>query len=134
MTRKRIILIDDDAVSNLVTKRSIQKSHLLDDVEEIFVFNNPFKGLEFLENDWDNSEVDTVLLLDINMPKIDGFQLMETISTWPKKNNLQVAILSSSELGSDRERAFSFPLMGDFFSKPIGSDAIHRLVDIFNRM
>jgi CheY-like chemotaxis protein len=134
MSHKRILLIDDDPVSNLVTKRSIQKSGLLDDVQEIIVFNNPFEGIRFLEGDWTNESMHTILLLDINMPKIDGFQLMETISAWPEKKNLKVAILSSSELGSDKERAFQFAMMEDFFSKPIHTDAVLRIVELFNTM
>lgn len=134
MKSKRLILIDDDPVSNLVTKRSIQKSGVLNEVDEILVFNNPFKGMEFLKEDWQDDTCDTVLLLDINMPKIDGFQLMEGISAWGDKKNLKVAILSSSALGSDRERAFQFSMMEDFFSKPITLESIARIQEIFDGM
>lgn len=134
MKSKRLILIDDDPVSNLVTKRSIQKSGLLNEVDEILVFNNPFKGMEFLKEDWEDDTRDTVLLLDINMPKIDGFQLMEGISAWGDKRNLKVAILSSSALGSDREHAFQFSMMEDFFSKPITLESITKIQEIFDRM
>lgn len=120
---KRFILVDDDPLTNLLTKKIIERN--LGEVE-VKDFDIPELALEYIETEFDNKQSNgkTVLFLDINMPTLTGWEFLDKYETFPTpiKDQFNIYILSSSIDPADVQRAKLNPLVIDFIEKPIKID------------
>ncbi len=120
---KRFILVDDDPLTNLLTKKIIERN--LGEVE-VKDFDIPELALEYIETEFDNKQSNgkTVLFLDINMPTLTGWEFLAKYETFPTpiKDQFNIYILSSSIDPADVQRAKLNPLVIDFIEKPIKID------------
>ena len=74
-TIKNLTLIDDDDIFVFLTKKAIESTNL---VELIKVFGNGLDAINFLkENSDDVDSLPEVILLDLSMPIMDGWQFLE---------------------------------------------------------
>jgi CheY-like chemotaxis protein len=114
MVANRYILIDDDLVANMLSETLI-KRHVKP--VELHSFTDPTHGLAFIK---ENTLAATVLL-DINMPKLSGWEVLQKLENLPKEvtNPLKIYILSSSIDPEDRQRADKHPLVVGYIEKPI---------------
>ncbi len=128
-TVNSLFLIDDDEIYLFTMKKIIQKNKLVDNVHE---FKNGFDAIEFLSKMSSSNEVlPDMILLDINMPVMDGWTFMELFAMLkPKLNkNITVYMISSSINQIDINRAKTISDISDFIVKPIGSQ---QLINIFS--
>ena len=117
------IIIDDDKTATFITSMLFKKNF----PEKTFLcFNEADKALEFLVENLSNLK-DTIVLLDLNMPVLDGFQLLDAIKD--KEHSLKVIILSSSIYPEDKTKALNFPFVHSFLIKPINSMVLKELID-----
>ncbi len=120
---KRFILVDDDPLTNLLTKKIIERN--LGEVE-VKDFDAPELALEYIVTEFEHKKFadKTILFLDINMPTLTGWEFLEKYETFstPIKNQFNIYILSSSIDPMDIERAKLNPLVIDFIEKPIKID------------
>jgi CheY-like chemotaxis protein len=116
---KRFLIIDDDPLSNLLSKKVLE---LFGEVE-IIDFVVPELALEFILNEFEHqpSEEKTTLFLDINMPTLTGWEFLDKFKTFaePIKNQFNIYMLSSSIDPADIERSKLNPLVIDFIEKPL---------------
>jgi len=119
---KNIFLIDDDEASNFLSKRVIAEMKISDKTQ---TFLNGQDALEFMlkscKNDYENNyNCPELILLDINMPVMDGFQFLHELENndMLPKEKMKIFILTSSEKSSDLEKAKHFNIDG-YISKPI---------------
>ena len=112
---KRILIIDDDADSTLTFKTAIENNNntTLTKRIEVHTSNNPVAALaEFKPNLYD------LLLIDINMPNMDGFQLSEIILGIDI--NVKICFMSSGEINRDALREIHPSIsLGCFIKKPV---------------
>lgn len=113
------ILIDDDPVSNMLNQNII-KRHFQS--SKFTVFTDPQEALSFLKT-IDN---EVVILLDINMPVLSGWDVLDNVIQFPKQtiNLLKIFIVSSSIDICDREQAAANALVLGYLEKPITSNQI----------
>ena len=115
-----IIVIDDNVTSNLLTELNI-KSIKSDQITTSFTdVNIAIARIRFLLNEPEEQKI--VLLLDINMPVIDGWGVLERINTFlseRSRNNIRIYILSSSIYHTDKYKAQQEPLITGYIEKPI---------------
>lgn len=115
-----IIVIDDNVTSNLLTELNI-KSIKSDQITTSFTdVNIAIARIRFLLNEPEEQKI--VLLLDINMPVIDGWGVLERINTFlseRSRNNIRIYILSSSIYHTDKYKAQQEPLIAGYIEKPI---------------
>lgn len=99
-----IILIDDSEVDHLMVKNACGKSTIPGDY---LYFQNPKKGLDMLLNikAEELKKIKHVLLLDINMPDLDGFHLLKQIRECHSLSLLPVVMFSTSNSEKDMEHA-----------------------------
>ena len=65
-------------------------------------------------------ESPVLVLLDINMPGMSGFDLLEELEkAWPDGGHITVAFVTSSSSPGEQARAISHPMVVDFATKPI---------------
>jgi len=122
---KRIVLIDDDQTTNVLNKLIIEKSRLVD---EIVLFGEAKKALEFLNSE--DGKKKALILLDINMPKMDGWDFLDAYS---KLNDVtredKIVLLTSSIDPVDMKKAEKYEPVSDYKSKPLSFDMLQSLVE-----
>ncbi|MEQ9379162.1 MAG: response regulator [Imperialibacter sp.] len=122
MPVNRIILVDDDEISNFLSISLIRK---IDPEIEIIPFRNGKEALDYLKNEGLSKRKSNLILLDIRMPVMNGFEFLEEIhnSDLKIKDFMRVVILSSSDNPRDLERAKSFEVLG-YINKPLKEESI----------
>lgn len=111
----RIILIDDSEADNLFHQIMIRRAGFEGDIQ---MFENSVEALEFLRADTQSEP--TCILLDINMPVLNGFELAEKASPLLKgKPTVVVVMLTSSHSPEDKERAQRIDIIQGYVSKPL---------------
>jgi CheY-like chemotaxis protein len=84
--------------------------------------------LEYLKSG--NEQFLDVIFLDIRMPEMDGFEVLEKLESLESKisKDTKVYVLSSTLDDRDLSRAKSNPLVTDFIGKPLSFDAFRKLL------
>jgi len=115
-----ILLIDDDDATNFYNEIMLEEWEL---ANEIHISTNGRKGLDFLKENENgfNQKKNALILLDINMPIMDGFQFLDAFASLPiaNKENLSIVMLSSSSHPMDIEKANKYTFLKGFMSKPL---------------
>ncbi len=93
--------------------------------EEIISFYNPQNALNELKNNATNSsKLPDVILLDLNMPVLDGWQFLDEFILIEFSKEIVVFIVSSSIDPSDLEMAKNYPIVKDYIIKPLTSEKL----------
>ncbi|MGH2664432.1 response regulator [Flavobacterium sp.] len=119
-------ILDDDNIFIFVLMKLLAKN---ENFNKVLEFKNGKELLESLAKSTEN--IPNVILLDINMPVLDGWQFLERLEEFPNKSRFNVFIMSSSIDASDIEKSKSFSTVKDFISKPINKEKLDRLLDYF---
>ena len=126
---KHFIIVDDDQFSNFLSKMVLAK--LLGDAE-VKDFVNPELALEYIKTDFNpkQREEKTILLIDINMPTLTGWEFLDEFKTFaePLKNQFNIFMLSSSINPDDILRAKQHALVKDFIEKPLNKDMVSKIL------
>jgi CheY-like chemotaxis protein len=121
---KRCILIDDSKADLFIAKLIIQKCNL---ESEVITLNNGEEALEWFQAHQDIK--DTLVLLDINMPVMNGFEFLESIKPITFDSSVDVYLLSSSTHPEDQKRAQEYDLVKSYLVKPIKRETILELIN-----
>lgn len=124
---KRIVLIDDDATTNYLNKLIIERSDLVD---EVLSFDSAQEALSFFNQD-NSSEDEALVLLDINMPIMSGWQFLDQYQTMQNKGSNKIVILTSSINPADKQMAEEKVGILDYKSKPLSIDMVNELVSSY---
>lgn len=121
------LIIDDDPIqlriAELLVKRSSSFSQLVS-------YKEAEQALRFLENEIDNATaLPDVILLDLNMPKTDGWAFLNIYKQiLPKiKKKINLFIVSSSIDKNDQLRSETYPFVNGFISKPMSPATLQHI-------
>ncbi|MCH7409888.1 response regulator [Belliella sp. DSM 111904] len=117
--KTKIIFVDDDKIQHMINKKNMLRIN--PDLELIF-FENPFSALEWLKS----GEAD-LLLLDINMPEMSGWEFLESLEN--RGVQMPAYMLSSSMDPEDIEKSNSYSSVKGFLIKPLQISAIKSLLE-----
>lgn len=125
---KDVFVVDDDKVYHFIIKKLLTKNNI--DVEPSFYLN----GLEAIEEIKGKIKLGTslpdLILLDINMPIMDGWQFLDELK---KTNNVvdkntTIYLVSSSDSISDINKAKEYQdQIKDFFFKPMTAEDLWKI-------
>ncbi len=110
---KNIILVVDDDKTNLTLAQKI-----LLPFYRIAACNSGMAALKYLENNHPD-----LILLDINMPDMDGFEVMEQLKTMPETKEIPVIFLTADNLAETEVKCFQMGAI-DFVAKPFVPDIL----------
>jgi CheY-like chemotaxis protein len=116
---KNLALVDDDNMYVFLTKMMIQDSKLVEHVKE---FKNGQDAINFLQENLDNTEhLPEVILLDLDMPIMDGWQFLEEFILLKPHigKKIIIYIVSSSISPEDIKKAKTISEVSDYIIKPI---------------
>ena len=119
---QNVWIVDDDLVIGYITRRMLINA---DPTLKITEYLSAKMALEKLRLDPTPPDI---LLLDINMPGINGFEFLDALNEMNCFVN--VYMYSSSIDPDDVKRARSYPMVRDFLSKPVDGEAVSKLLDI----
>lgn len=127
MTEKTIWVVDDDPIYQIIMKKIILKSGVFSSVQS---FSNGKEAIDALKNNILKQEKHpNIILLDIEMPVLDGWGFMDEIATLKPqiKTEIQIYISSSSIAIQDKERAKYNPDIFGYMCKPISLDDLVKI-------
>ena len=116
---KKILIVDD---SNIV-RNFVQK--LLDDSFEVLIAKDGQEALEIVETHLDEL---VGMLLDLNMPNVNGFEVLNYFKLNKLFDKIPVAIITGNDSREVDNKAFEFPII-DMLKKPFNERDIKRIVE-----
>jgi CheY-like chemotaxis protein len=128
MSRKQsIFIVDDDEVYKFIAKKIIEINELADNV---LTFSDGEKAYNYItENKGKPDLLPDIILLDINMPIMDGFLFIEEYVKLKHEINKEIAIymVTSSVDPIDLERSKKYTDIKGFISKPISAEVLEKI-------
>jgi len=121
---KNVLLVDDDSVFNFLNTKTLERMGIARDIQTAMngeqamdLFNGYYKGAGCLPD---------IVLLDLNMPIMNGFQFLEAFNRMdlPNKEQVRIIIVSSSQDKGDITRARTLGANG-YLSKPLTEKSLN---------
>lgn len=121
----RFIAIDDDPVNNLICKLTIE---MVAEKPEVLTFTDAAQCFDYIQKQYsaNRDQTNTVLLLDINMPVMSGWEFLERFDNLGEdvKKLFKIFILSSSVDERDKQRSYANKNVSAFMVKPLVKDNV----------
>jgi len=127
MKLKCILLIDNSEIDNFVNATVVRNSGL---VEEIVTYQSAAEGLDYLQSlITAQVPVPGMILLDLGMQLMDGFQFLDAFLKLPfgAAQEVKIVVVTSSIDDRDRLRAKSYPCVVKVLEKPLRADRFRSL-------
>ncbi len=123
---KCILLIDDNPADNRYHQIILES---MDIAEHIEFAMNGLDALDFLNNK--NNMLPDLIFLDINMPKMNGWEFLAEYKSLDanKKAKVIIVILSTSANPADIKRSQEISEVADFETKPLSEEAIANILE-----
>lgn len=126
MAVPEVLIIDDDPINNLICEKILQIKGIS---SNSFSFTSASKALEFLAQI--KGETPAAILLDLNLPEIDGWQFLEKFKLLNIKT--PIFILTSSIDPRDKNRSETYKDVKGFFTKPLIDGSLEIIRDTINQ-
>ncbi len=125
----KILIIDDDEINNLICTKVIKDYNAEYVVESV---TSSTKGLNYLEELVDNNSKDLpdVILLDINMPTISGWDFIREyrkMMSAMDSEKIKLFVLTSSQYYQDAELADQYREVQKLFTKPLTNEILSEI-------
>jgi len=119
-----VLLIDDDEDDNYFHRLVLEESS---SVENIIVAESSIKALEYIKSEKINPDI---IFLDVNMPKMNGWEFIEEYEkiNSDRKTHPVILMLTTSPNPLDKERAKNVPVINGFEMKPLSPESFDRIL------
>lgn len=117
---KAILVVDDsDMIRNFISK-------IFDDTFEVIMAHDGKEAIDVVTNATDDKIKG--ILLDLNMPNVDGFEVLDYFKTNGLFNKYPVSIITGADDRDSINRAFNYPII-DMLQKPFNERDVKRVVE-----
>lgn len=113
MKKFNILLVEDDDVDIMTVERAFDKANI---ANPLFIAKNGLEALELLRDKKVARPV--VILLDLNMPKMNGLEFLEVVRNDASLKRIPVVVLTSSSDDTDVWKAYEKSVAG-YMTKPV---------------
>jgi len=121
LSGKKVLIVDDD-MRNVFALTSVLEEASV----KVIVGRNGREGLEQLDN---NTDINLVLM-DIMMPEMDGYEAMKQIRNNQKYRKLPIIALTAKAMKDDRDKCISAGA-NDYLTKPVDTDRLLSLLRVW---
>lgn len=118
----KILIVDDSSTDRLIIKNMLSEYNIL----------TAGDGVEAMDQIDAHKDIDLVIL-DLNMPKMDGFQVLSILKSNDLYNNLRIIILTSNDEIDNEIKGLKMGAV-DFIRKPIHLDSLKTRIDLHIEM
>jgi len=130
---RKILLIDDDENDNFIHQRAIRKAGSGD---EVVIVTDGVLAMEYItgqlekEGSGGSPPID-VIFLDINMPRMDGFEFLQEYGMLKdsRKSKTIIIMLSTSASPKDMEKALCFEYVVEYIYKPLTVEKFREIIN-----
>jgi CheY-like chemotaxis protein len=127
-SKVNVLIIDDDSIYQFVSCKTLESTGY---INKIKVCSNGEEACKFLEANMHNAdELPDVILLDVNMPIMNGWQFLDSYK-YLRPNlskEIQVFIVTSSMNDQDKEYSRRYNCIQGYIVKPLGKDKISEIL------
>lgn len=118
-----IWIVDDDPIYIFGAKRKLKQINFSKSVRAL---DNGIEALEELHHlaTTEKAKLPDLILLDINMPKMDGWQFLKALDNMSCKDDITVYLVTSSIDSHDIEKARASSLVSGYLNKPLQTEKI----------
>lgn len=110
---KPILLVEDDRVDAMTVQRALKEINVTNRLD---ITNNGEEALTFLNNP--ENEKPGIILLDLNMPKMNGIEFLQVAKNDPDLKRIPVVVLTTSKEEQDKVDSFNLGVAG-YMIKPV---------------
>lgn len=128
---KKVMIVDDNEMDLYVGKRVMIKYSF---AEEVLTVDSAKGALAYLIEKKDNPEqIPDLILLDINMPEMNGFEFLEAYNSLPEsiRRNCIIMMLTTSLHFEDKQKASDNPYIRSYMNKPLDETKLTSLLKLF---
>jgi CheY-like chemotaxis protein len=121
-----VLLIEDDPGDVLMTREAFEDAKV---ANNLYVVSDGEDALAFLRREGAHAEVPRpdLVLLDLNLPRVDGREVLEQIKNDPELRSIPVVVLTTSEAEDDIVHSYSLHANA-YVTKPVDFDRFHQVV------
>lgn len=124
-----ILLVEDNRGDIVVVRLSLQKHRIEHTLQ---VVNDGDDALNYIARMGQNVPFPDLLLLDLNLPKVDGADVLRAFRRRPDCAHVPVIVLTSSDAQSDREQMAALGI-SYYFKKPTDLDSFMEIGSVVGR-
>jgi CheY-like chemotaxis protein len=124
-------MVDDDEVDCMNVQRAFKKSNILN---PLFVAHNGLEALDMLRGSNGVEKITPtprIILLDINMPKMNGLEFLKELRADDTLRTISVFVMTTSNDDKDRFGAYNYNVAG-YILKPITFESFTQAVGVLN--
>jgi CheY-like chemotaxis protein len=124
----KFIIVDDDPLSIMVTEIYIRKASKQSEIRS-FTFGS--LALKYLEEEYNkiSKNIPTLLLLDLHMPMMDGFEFLERFEELQiTKAKIKIVALSASPDKWERQKVMQYSHVTEYQAKPLTRQVLNHLI------
>ena len=121
-----ILMIDDDAGDTLMAKEAIEESPM---PSTLHITHDGIDAMAFLNNDapYETAPRPDLILLDLNMPRMDGHEVLSWLKSQPDLKTIPVIILTTSDAVQDIKGCYD-KQANCFITKPIDLEEFTKVI------
>ena len=130
-----ILLVEDDTLDVMDARRTLDRMNILYKMQ---VAKNGEEALTYLkEISYEGDEKPDIILLDLNMPKLNGIELLSIIRQMEEWKDTKVFIITTSDEKEDKELTQRLGVSGYIvkplkFNNPSSIDSFNLMIDLLN--
>jgi CheY-like chemotaxis protein len=110
-------IVDDDPLYNFGTKKILEMTSFTE--KALFFVNGEEAWKDFLERIENEDQLPDVIFTDINMPLMNGWQLLDKIGTVTYNHPIKIFVVSSSINQDEMDKANNYSYVNDYIVKPL---------------
>ena len=117
---KKILLVDDDESSNFLNETILSD---MDAAQVIEVAQDGIAACDLIGS----GSCPELIFLDVRMPRMDGFNFLEKLSTMEVCPHTKIVTLISSTRSEDRQKALQYENVLDYVEKPLTEETVKKI-------